>query len=81
VQYWVVAGTGRNVTVRSASTSDVGLVAYRTGQPVAYADRFLENATETMTFPTTAGTRYVVVLTGYETQDIAYAASLTVESP
>jgi hypothetical protein len=81
VQYWVVTGTGRNVTVRSASTGDVGIAAYRTGQLVEYADRFLENATETMTFPTTAGTRYVVVLTGYETQDIAYAASLTVESP
>jgi hypothetical protein len=81
VQYWVVTGTGRNVIVRSASTSDVGLAAYRTGVRVAKADRFYGDATETLTFATTAGATYVVVLTGYETQPIPYTATLTVESP
>jgi hypothetical protein len=81
VQYWVLTGTGRKVTVRSTSSSDVGLAAYRTGQRVVYADRFYDDATETLTFATTAGTTYVVVLTGYETQPITYSATLTVESP
>jgi hypothetical protein len=81
VQYFVVPGTGRNVTVTASSPSDVGLDVYRTGVRLTSADRYLGNATEIATFGTTVGTTYVVVLTGYETRTISYQADLTVVSP
>jgi len=52
------------VSASATSTEDVGLIVYQVGQKVAIADR-TTSGTETVSFPTVAGRRYVVNLVGF----------------
>lgn len=80
-RYWVVQGNGARLTVSASSAEDVGLTAYRRGAIVGSADDELDNATETMAFPTTAGATYVINLTGYGAVNGSYSASVSITSP
>jgi hypothetical protein len=83
VQYFVVAGNGGQLRVTAASTSDVGLAAYSRGALVGYADQYAGGAspvTETMTFASQAGSKYVIVLTGYEDAVKSYSTTVQVSS-
>ena len=80
VQFYVVTGTGAQVTVSATSTYDVGLAAYQSGVLKAYADQYT-TGTETMHFATESGKKYVVVLTGFATVNGDYLVSLSFTSP
>lgn len=79
-QYYVVPGTGGPVTVSATATQDVALEAFHRGALLGEADDGL-TGTERLTFATTAGATYVVVLTGYGDQSGQYAITLSFTSP
>jgi hypothetical protein len=79
-QYFVISGTGKYVTVSAFSSADVRLTVHRAGTPVAFADAFLGNAKETVTFSTVEGTKYVVVLTGFAPSGASFEVSVSASS-
>jgi hypothetical protein len=79
-QYFVVTGSGAQVSASATSTEDVGLVVYQVGQKVAIADR-TTSGTETVSFPTVAGRKYVVNLVGFAATPGNYAVDMSFTSP
>ncbi len=79
-QYWVVTGNGARITVSSTTAEDVEITAYRQGVQVGYADDVYDG-TETFSFNSTAGTVYVIVLTGYGAVSGNYTATMNITSP
>jgi hypothetical protein len=80
-RYWVLTGNGARVTVRATSAKDVSIGAYRRGVEVAYADDYENDATETMSFNTSAGATYVINLTGYGQANGNYGVTMSITSP
>lgn len=79
-KYWVVTGNGARITVSSTTAEDVEIAAYRQGVQVGYADDVYDG-TETFSFTSTAGTVYVIVLTGYGMVSGNYSATMNITSP
>jgi len=79
-QYFVVTGSGTQVSVSATSTEDVGLVVYKAGQKVTVADR-TTSGPETVSFPTVAGGKYVISLVGFATTSGNYAVNMSFTSP
>ncbi len=79
-QYYVFTGTGRTVIVRSNSTQDVWIAAFRRGVYAGWADD-TTTGFETISFPTTAGAIYVVALQGYGQVSGNYNVSISITSP
>ncbi len=75
-RYFRIAGDGLPVTVQSTSMSDVDLHVYHVGAIVAEAQNI--GGDEIVTFDTTAGDAYVLVVQGYEMQAISYTANISV---
>ncbi|MEW5741993.1 MAG: hypothetical protein AB1938_23965 [Myxococcota bacterium] len=80
-RYYVVQGNGARITVTATSAEDVGLTGYRRGSIVGYADDYLDNATETFSFNSTAGATYVINLTGYGAVNGNYNVTFSITSP
>lgn len=80
-RYFVVRGTGAQVTVSATSAKDVAIVAYRQGAEVAGADDYGDNATETFSFRAAAGATYVINLVGYGEGTSTYAVTMSITSP
>ncbi len=79
-QYYVFTGTGRTVIVRSNSTQDVWIAAFRRGAYAGWADA-TTTGVETISFPTISGATYVVVLQGYGQVSGNYNVSMSITSP
>jgi hypothetical protein len=67
------------VSVSASSTEDVGLVVYLAGERVAIADR-TTSGTETASFPTVAGRKYVVNRVGLGVTPGNYAVNMRLTS-
>jgi hypothetical protein len=80
-QYYVVTGNGARLTVSATSTQDVSLTAYRRGAIVGFADDFLANATESLSFNGAPGATYVITLTGFGAVNGTYSVTLSITSP
>ncbi|QDF03760.1 hypothetical protein BHS04_11195 [Myxococcus xanthus] len=64
-QYYVFTGTGRNMTISANhATEDVGIEVYGQGRSLAESD-IGYTGTETVSIPTQADARYVVVVYGF----------------
>ena len=70
----------QRVTITANSASDVGIAAYRQGKLMGQSDNTL-NGTETFNFVTIPDAKYVLVVTGFETQTGEYPVSLSLTSP
>ena len=64
----------------STTQEDEEISAYRQGVQVGYADDEYAG-TETFSFNSTAGTVYVIVLTGYGQVSGNYSATMNITSP
>jgi hypothetical protein len=76
-QYYVVTGTGGTISVSAAAAQDVGIAAYRLGQLVAGADSTL-SGTETFSFSSLRGAKYVVILTGFGQTPGNYTVTMSI---
>jgi len=74
-RYFRIAGDGQPITVESTCASDVDLFVYKLGTSVAEAKS--QSGDEMLTFATTVGQTYVLVVQGFETKAIAYSADIT----
>jgi hypothetical protein len=79
-QYYVFTGNGARITVTANSGSDVAVAAYQKGAVVGIADNTLSGQ-ETFNFISQSGTKYVLVLTGFETKRMDYTVSVAISSP
>lgn len=79
-QYYVFTGNGARITVSANSQQDVGIAGYQRGQSIGFADQFT-TGTESFSFQSQNGARYVVVLTGYGAQQGDYLVTITLSSP
>jgi len=79
-QYFVITGSGAQVTVSATSTEDVALVVVQAGQRVAQVDQGT-SGTETATVPTIAGKKYLVNLVGFGATPGNYAVAMSFTSP
>jgi hypothetical protein len=78
-QYWVVTGTGGQITVRTSCAQDVDIQVYRLGSAVARAET--DSGNETASFASTAGAKYVVVVRGWGSTPGAYNVGVSITSP
>ena len=79
-RYWVLTGNGARITVTGNSVEDVSIGAYRRGFEVGFADNGTTGP-ETFSFNSTAGTLYVITLTGYGALNGSYSATMAITSP
>jgi hypothetical protein len=59
---------------------DVGIEIYKRGELVGSADESFQG-TESVSIPSTSGTQYVLVVTGYSARDANYDVSVSITSP
>lgn len=78
-QYWVVTGTGGQITVKTTCTQDVDIFVFRSGTRVVTAETTSGN--ETASFASQAGVKYVVVVTGFGTTAGSYSVGVTITTP
>lgn len=79
-QYYVFTGNGARITVSANSAQDVGIAGYRRGVSIGFADQYT-TGTESFSFQSQNGARYVVVLTGYGAQQGDYNVTVSLSSP
>ncbi|WP_164001513.1 hypothetical protein [Pyxidicoccus caerfyrddinensis] len=80
-RYFVFSGTGRTMNISAANTlEDVGIEIYKRGELVGSADESFQG-TESVSIPSTSGTQYVLVVTGYSARDANYDVSVSITSP
>ncbi len=77
-QYYVFQGNGATITVTATSSQDVALAVYQRGAQLGKADANT-SGTETVTFSSQSGARYVAVLTGFGTTSGDYNVAVTVQ--
>jgi len=78
-QYFVGAGTGGTITVKTTCTQDVDIRVYRSGTLVASA--LTNSGNETLLFSSQAGVKYVVVITGFGATPGPYSVGIDITSP
>jgi hypothetical protein len=78
-QYFVLTGTGAQMTVTTSCAQDVDLFVLQGATRVTSATTVSGN--ETVHFPTTAGAKYVVNLMGFSTTAAEYPVTLNFSSP
>ncbi len=78
-QYFVGAGTGGQLTIKTTCTQDVDIKVFRSGTVVAAAATTSGN--ETVSFNSLAGVKYVVVITGYGATTGPYNVGVSITAP
>jgi hypothetical protein len=79
-RYYVLTGTGAEVTISATSSKDVGVFAYELGQSVGFSDSLSTGGTESFSLQTVAGHTYVINLSGFGAGG-SYSADVSVTSP
>ncbi len=78
-RYLVFTATGSSATVTASAAYDVDLEAYHQGDLLDYD--WFTSSTATVSFGTTPGQVYVIVLTGWKTINGTYSADVTLSTP
>ena len=78
-QYFVGAGTGGSITVKTTCAQDVDIRIYQAGTVVGTAAT--NSGNETLTISTLAGKTYVVVITGFGATAGAYPVQVAITAP